>query len=78
MATKTTGTDTKQHTEDRPTGFLATLERVGNALPNPFWLFVILAGVVIVTSWLGSMAGMAAKDPASGEMIEVQNLMTGE
>ncbi len=78
MATKTTGTDTKQHTEDRPKGFLATLERVGNALPNPFWLFVILAGVVIVTSWLGSMAGMAAKDPASGEMIEVQNLMTGE
>ncbi len=63
---------------DKPKGFLATLERVGNALPNPFWLFVILAGVVIVSSWLGSMAGMSAKDPGTGETIEVQNLMTAE
>ena len=63
---------------DKPTGFLAGLERAGNALPNPFWLFVILAGVVIVSSWLGSKAGMSAKDPASGEVIEVQNLLTSE
>ena len=63
---------------DKPKGFLAGLERAGNALPNPFWLFVILAGVVIVSSWLGSMAGMSAKDPASGEVIEVQNLLTSE
>ena len=61
---------------DKPKGFLAGLERAGNALPNPFWLFVILAGVVIVSSWLGSKAGMSAKDPASGEVIEVQNLLT--
>ena len=63
---------------DKPKGFLAGLERAGNALPNPFWLFVILAGVVIVSSWLGSKAGMSAKDPASGEVIEVQNLLTSE
>ncbi|WP_448852110.1 AbgT family transporter [Corynebacterium sp. 335C] len=79
MADTTSGTiDKNRQGTDRPKGFLATLERVGNALPNPFWLFVILAGVVIVSSWLGSMAGMSAKDPASGEIIEVQNLMTGE
>lgn len=63
---------------DKPGGFLAGLERVGNALPNPFWLFVILAGVVVVSSWLGSMAGMSAEDPATGETIEVQNLLTPE
>ncbi|MFD5869146.1 AbgT family transporter [Corynebacterium sp. NPDC060344] len=63
---------------DKPKGFLATLERVGNALPNPFWLFVILAGVVVVSSWLGSMAGMSAEDPGTGEVIEVQNLLTPE
>lgn len=63
---------------DKPKGFLATLERVGNALPNPFWLFVILAGVVIVSSWLGAMAGMSAEDPGTGEVIEVENLMTAE
>lgn len=62
----------------KPKGFLATLERVGNALPNPFWLFVILAGVVIVSSWIGSAVGMSAKDPASGELVKVENLATAE
>ena len=63
---------------EKPKGFLAALERVGNALPNPFWLFVILAGVVVVSSWLGAMAGMSAEDPGTGETIEVQNLLTPE
>lgn len=62
----------------KPKGFLATLERIGNALPNPFWLFVILAGVVIVSSWIGAAAGMQAKDPASGDIIEVESLATAE
>ena len=63
---------------EKPKGFLAALERVGNALPNPFWLFVILAGVVIVSSWLGAMAGMSAEDPATGDIIEVESLLTPE
>lgn len=62
----------------KPKGFLATLERIGNALPNPFWLFVILAGVVIVSSWIGAAVGMQAKDPASGDIIEVESLATAE
>lgn len=62
----------------KPKGFLATLERIGNALPNPFWLFVILAGVVIVSSWIGATVGMQAKDPASGDIIEVESLATAE
>ena len=35
-------------------GFLGVIEKVGNKLPNPFWLFVILAGLVAITSWIGS------------------------
>lgn len=62
----------------KPKGFLASLERIGNALPNPFWLFVILAGVIILSSWIGSATGMQAKDPASGETIKVENLATAE
>ncbi|UBI01886.1 AbgT family transporter [Corynebacterium freneyi] len=76
--TATAAGDDRNDGPEKPKGFLATLERVGNALPNPFWLFVILAGVVIVSSWLGSMAGMSAEDPGTGEVIEVQNLMTAE
>lgn len=59
-------------------GFLGFVERVGNKLPDPFWLFVLLAGVVAVSSWLGSRAGMTAEDPQSGELIEVENLLTAE
>lgn len=59
-------------------GFLATLERIGNALPNPFWLFVILAGLIVISSWVGSTVGMQATDPATGETITVKNLATSE
>ncbi len=45
-------------------------------MPNPFWLFVILAGVIVVSSWIGSAIGMNAKDPASGKTIHVENLAT--
>nr|WP_231699141.1 AbgT family transporter [Corynebacterium lujinxingii] len=59
-------------------GFLGWIEKVGNKLPDPFWLFVILSGVVAVSSWLASRAGLKATDPASGEEIHVESLLTGE
>ncbi|WP_288831384.1 AbgT family transporter [uncultured Corynebacterium sp.] len=59
-------------------GFLGVVEKIGNKLPDPFWLFVILSGVVAVTSWAGAKIGMAAKDPGSGEMVQVESLLTGE
>ena len=59
-------------------GFLGAIERIGNKLPDPFWLFVILAGVVVVTSWLGNLAGMSATDPSTGETIRVESLLTAE
>lgn len=62
----------------RATGFLGAVERIGNKLPDPFWLFVILAGVVAVTSWIGHRAGMSAVDPATGDTIVVESLLTKE
>lgn len=59
-------------------GFLGFIETVGNKLPHPFWLFVIIAGIVAVSSWIGSMVGMSAVDPASGETVYVKNLLTSE
>ncbi|MDK4303854.1 AbgT family transporter [Corynebacterium propinquum] len=57
-------------------GFLGLIEKIGNKLPNPFWLFVILAGLVVITSWVGSTLGMTATQPDSGETVEVENLLT--
>ena len=64
--------------QDGMTGLLGWIEKIGNKLPDPFWLFVILAGVVAVASWLASMAGLSAVDPASGEEIHVESLLTGD
>lgn len=71
-------TPSSQAKGEQPGGFLATLERVGNMLPNPFWLFVVLAGVIVVSSWIGSAMGMQATDPATGDIIAVENLATAE
>ena len=68
----------KTQDRDGMSGFLGWIEKVGNKLPDPFWRFVILAGVVAVSSWLASKAGLSAIDPASGEEIHVESLLTGE
>lgn len=63
--------------EEQPhPGILGWVERLGNLLPNPFWLFVCLAGIVLVASWLGSLIGMHATDPQSGDDVEVTNLLS--
>ena len=59
-------------------GFLGWIEKIGNKLPDPFWLFVILSAVVAVSSWVASKAGLSAVDPSSGEEIHVESLLTAE
>ena len=68
----------QDNNQDGMPGFLGWIEKVGNKLPDPFWLFVILSGVVAVSSWLASRSGLKATDPASGEEIHVESLLTGE
>jgi len=72
----TTGAEKAEKKESR--GFLGVIETVGNKLPDPFWLFVILAGIVALTSWIGSRIGMTAEQPDTGDTIEVENLLTPE
>ncbi|WKK61921.1 AbgT family transporter [Corynebacterium sp. P3-F1] len=72
-------TETKRkESRGESAGFLGWIEKIGNKLPDPFWLFVILSGVVAVSSWMASRAGLSAVDPSSGEEIHVENLLTGE
>ncbi len=58
-------------------GFLATVERVGNKLPDPAMLFVGLLGIVWLLSWLLSYFTFDVIDPRSGEPIVVVNQLTG-
>lgn len=54
------------------------IERAGNLLPHPASLFVILAAVVVLLSWLFSTLGVDVAHPATGEAIEVVNLLSVE
>ncbi|MDY3127757.1 MAG: AbgT family transporter [Corynebacterium sp.] len=65
-------------TQEQSGGFLGIIEKVGNKLPDPFWLFVILAGGVAVISWIGQTIGMVAHDPETGEEIAVKSLLNSE
>ena len=53
--------------------FIATAERIGNLLPHPFTVFVILIGIVVafsvLLSWLGVSVAYVTIDPESGREI---------
>lgn len=57
---------------------MAVVERAGNALPHPFWLFWILAAVLAVASAVLSGLGVSVVSPSDGETVTVQNLLSGD
>ncbi|WP_030601597.1 AbgT family transporter [Streptomyces fulvoviolaceus] len=72
-------------TTERPakpiSGLLAVLvriERAGNKLPHPFWLFGVLSVVLALASWALSAAGASALNPATDKTVTVHSLVSGE
>ena len=57
---------------------LRGIERAGNKLPHPFFLFLILAGVVAVASTIAALLGAETTDPATGDPVAVKGILTGE
>jgi len=57
------------------TSALDVIERVGNRLPDPITIFVILAGVVLLASWLCARFGVTAVHPKDGSIIAAVNLL---
>jgi len=58
--------------------FLDVVERVGNRLPDPFILFVVLAGVMIIVSWIFSLFDASVIHPGTGEDTPIKSLISGE
>jgi aminobenzoyl-glutamate transport protein len=56
--------------------FLNFVERVGNALPDPASLFIILAIITLVLSAVFGSMGASAVHPGTGKTIKVINLLT--
>lgn len=57
---------------------LGGIERAGNKMPDPVMIFIILIGIIILASWLLSMAGIEVVNPASGDLVQVESLLTRE
>jgi aminobenzoyl-glutamate transport protein len=65
--------------EDLPPskGLLGWIERMGNKLPHPFWLFVWICILIIITSALTSFLNVSVTDP-QGHTVAAKNLLSGE
>ena len=59
-------------------GFLDVVEWAGNKLPHPFMIFVYLAGLVILSSWVLSLFGVSVVDPGTNEEVPVMNMLSGD
>lgn len=58
--------------------FISMVEKGGNALPHPAALFGILALLVLIVSFVGSLFGWQGIHPANGETVKVINLISVE
>lgn len=56
---------------------LARIERVGNRLPDPAMLFLLMLALTWLVSALLSQFEFSAIDPRSGAPVEVRNLLSG-
>ena len=54
---------------------LDAIERVGNRLPDPITIFLILAGLVLVASWICARLGVTVVHPKDGSVIAAVNLL---
>ncbi|WP_309073303.1 AbgT family transporter [Paenarthrobacter sp.] len=59
-------------------GFLNGVEKVGNLLPHPFILFVMIAAGIIVASAIASLAGAEVTNPVTNETAPVKSLASAE
>lgn len=58
--------------------FLNAVERIGNKLPDPVVIFLILSGLVIIISAIVSSSGVTAIHPGTKEQVTVINLLSKE
>ncbi|WP_232664613.1 AbgT family transporter [Pseudonocardia sp. TRM90224] len=57
---------------------MAVVERWGNALPHPFWLFWLLSAVLAVISAVLAGIGVSVVSPSDNEVVAVRSLLSGD
>ncbi|MEK4969776.1 MULTISPECIES: AbgT family transporter [Cytobacillus] len=60
------------------TGFLNGIEKLGNKLPDPFFIFAFLAIVVIIASAIINSLNVTVVHPGTSEELAIKSLLSGE
>ncbi|MFC2130829.1 AbgT family transporter [Bacteroidota bacterium] len=58
--------------------FLDWVERIADKLPDPFFLFMFLAAIILIISWIASAYNAYVIHPGTGEKAYVINLLNAE
>jgi aminobenzoyl-glutamate transport protein len=69
-------TDDKRPRTSLTARILRWIERLGNALPHPAILFAIMAGMLLVLSWLLGELGITAVNPRDGSVVRPLQLLS--
>jgi aminobenzoyl-glutamate transport protein len=59
-------------------GVLGWIERVGNRLPDPVFIFVWLIGALVLLSLVGAALGWSAVNPVTNEALTAKSLLSPE
>lgn len=59
-------------------GILARIERTGNQLPDPVFIFVWLIAALVVVSVIDFLLSLSAVNPATNEQVHALSLLSGE
>ena len=57
-------------------GILGAIERVGNALPHPFILFLYITAALAVISAILAAVGVQVTNPTTGEVVAVKSIIS--
>jgi aminobenzoyl-glutamate transport protein len=55
---------------------LDVVEQVGNRLPDPLTLFVLISALIVVASWVATLAGVSVVHPGTGATVAASNLLS--
>lgn len=58
--------------------WMNVIEKLGNKLPDPITLFIILIGIVMGLSFIFAWMGVTATHPGNGDVLEVRNLLSAD
>lgn len=68
----------KEHDPGQLTGFYGWIEKAGNKVPHPVYLFIWLWAITLVASLVLGKMGVGVTHPTTGEPINIVNMLTAD